>query len=60
MPWTPGNDGGGIIVDVGEGVDKQRIGTRVWLSKSLTGTYAEYCLTNSSNAHELHKDITLE
>src|ERR1700730_4064823 len=27
----PHNDGAGIITDVGEGVDKERVGQRVWI-----------------------------
>jgi len=41
-PYTPGIDGAGEIVALGEGVNEYRVGDRVYLSGSVTGTYAEY------------------
>jgi NADPH2:quinone reductase len=51
FPFTPGHDGAGEIVALGDGVAQQRpdlaIGKRVWVCRSLTGTYAQYALCQS-------------
>ena len=60
MPFArivPHQDGAGVIVAVGEGVPKQRIGERVWLfmaqwQRSL-GTAAEFCVLPSERAPKL-------
>lgn len=44
LPYTPGSDGAGTVVATGE---------RVYLSRSLTGTYAEYCLASPNQVHRL-------
>lgn len=51
---VPHNDGGGTIVEVGEGVARDRIGERVWIYEAtLTaglGTAAEFVTVLSENA----------
>lgn len=44
LPYTPGSDGAGTKVKTGE---------RVYLSRSLTGTYAEMCLAAPDQVHPL-------
>lgn len=44
LPYTPGKDGAGIVEAIGEGVTKFKIGDRVFLTGSITGTYAEFAL----------------
>src|SRR5215210_6884181 len=44
LPYTPGVDGAGVIEAVGEGVSRFKSGDRVYLAKSISGTYAEYAL----------------
>ncbi len=44
LPYTPGTDGAGTIESVGESVTNVKIGDRVYLAGSLTGTYAEQAL----------------
>jgi NADPH2:quinone reductase len=58
LPYTPGSDGAGDIEAVGEGVNKLKAGDRVYVAKSLTGAYAEYALTQESQAHPLPAKIT--
>jgi NADPH2:quinone reductase len=41
LPVIPGNGVGGVVVDVGEGVDRARIGTRVVTTTGGRGGYAE-------------------
>ena len=47
LPYTPGTDGAGKILSVGEGVERWTPGARVYLAGSLTGTYAEQCLCDA-------------
>lgn len=48
LPSTLGYEGVGVIKEVGEGVDKQLIGTRVLPLKG-SGTWQEYVITSSQN-----------
>ena len=49
LPYTPGVDAGGILVESGE---------RVYVSGSLSGTYAEYALCRRDQVHALPDDIS--
>lgn len=54
----PNNDGAGVIDAVGEGVDKGRIGERVWVYEATLvgrkqGTAAEYCVMPDAYAIRL-------
>jgi NADPH2:quinone reductase len=54
LPYTPGSDGAGIIFQVGSGVPSTlKAGQRVWVSGSLTGTYAEAALCEVDQVHSL-------
>ena len=53
LPFTPGADGAGIVEALGGGVSTVAVGDRVWLSGSISGTYAEYCVSKISNVHPL-------
>jgi NADPH2:quinone reductase len=44
LPYTPGSDGAGVIEATGPGVKHRRVGERVYVAGSLTGTYAEKAL----------------
>ena len=52
LPYTPGIDGAGTIISVGDGVPVG-VGSRVYLSGSVTGSYAEQTLCQSSDVHPL-------
>jgi NADPH2:quinone reductase len=61
LPWTPGQDGAGVIESVGEGVDPSfKPGTRVWTSASETGTYAQYSISNQDSVQVLPESLTFE
>ena len=51
LPYTPGNDGSGVIDKVGAGVTGFKAGQRVFivglLAKRNTGTYAEYAVCDA-------------
>lgn len=53
LPWTPGTDAAGEVVDVGVGAGKWKEGDRVYTSGSLSGTYAEFCLCEAATVHPL-------
>ena len=60
LPYTPGTDGAGIIHALGEGVTQFREGDRVWLSGSVTGTYAQYCTANLNDVRLLPEAVSFE
>jgi len=57
LPFTPGNDGAGVVEEVGPPMPKTvtrfRAGDRVYTAGSLSGTYAEYALCNATQVHPL-------
>lgn len=61
LPYTPGTDGAGEIVAVGEGVEKWKIGDRVYLySPRGSGTYAEMCLCDQNDVFALPQNVSFE
>ena len=59
LPWRPGNDGAGIIEKLGKGAEsKFKVGDRVWVGGTVTGTYAEFCVASIDNTHELPDSIS--
>jgi NADPH2:quinone reductase len=52
-PYTPGNDGAGIVEAVGPEVSCAAVGDRVYITGSLTGTYAEKSLCLATRVHPL-------
>jgi NADPH:quinone reductase len=44
LPYTPGTDGAGTVESLGPDAKKFRVGDRVYLAGSLSGTYAELAL----------------
>jgi NADPH2:quinone reductase len=60
LPYTPGSDGAGVVVAVGEGVTQCKAGARVYTSGSISGTYAELALCAESQVHPLPENITFQ
>lgn len=60
----PNSDGAGVIEAVGDGVDKSRVGERVWLYQAQFarrfGTAAEYLAIDASRAAHLPETTTFE
>lgn len=56
LPFTPGNDGAGVVEQVGDDV-KLRPGDRVYTAGSISGTYAEYALCNATHVHPLPANV---
>jgi NADPH:quinone reductase len=57
-PYTPGIDGAGVIEAVGAGVKHRKVGDRVYVAWSLTGTYAEKVLCTEGQTHPLPEGIS--
>ena len=53
LPYTPGQDGAGVISAVGPDVSHRRVGQRVYVDRSLSGTYAEQVLCQEFQTHPL-------
>jgi NADPH:quinone reductase len=58
LPFTPGNDGAGVVERVGDGVSKLRPGDRVYTAGSISGTYAEYALCEPIQLHPLPENVS--
>jgi NADPH:quinone reductase len=57
LPYTPGSEGAGEIVVVGEGVTTVQPGDRVFLAGSLTGTYAEQAVSAAAHVYPLPTEV---
>jgi NADPH2:quinone reductase len=60
LPYTPGSDGAGVVLEVGPGVSGFHPGQRVYLTGSLTGTYAQEALCAPKHLHPLPDPVSFE
>lgn len=58
FPYTPGLDAAGVIIAVGPEVHHRRVGQRVYVARSISGTYAEQVLCKEFQTHPLPDDIS--
>ena len=58
LPYTPGNDGAGVIEQIGDSVTDFRPGDRVYTAGSLSGTYAEFALCKTEQVHSLPANVS--
>jgi NADPH:quinone reductase len=58
LPYTPGNDGAGVVEQVGADVTEFKAGDRVYTAGSLTGTYAEFALCRKEQVHSLPANVS--
>lgn len=58
LPWTPGSDGAGEVVALGERVSHVTLGERVYTTGALSGTYAELCRCRESQVRPLPERLT--
>ena len=58
LPYTPGNDGAGVVEQVGADVTEFKAGDRVYTAGSLTGTYAEFALCRKEQVHPLPANVS--
>lgn len=58
LPYTPGNDGAGVVEQIADSVTEFKPGDRVYTSGSLSGTYAEFALCNAKQVHPLPENVS--
>jgi len=58
LPYTPGNDGAGVVEQVGADVSEFNPGDRVYTAGSLSGTYAEFALCKKEQVHPLPANVS--
>jgi NADPH:quinone reductase len=58
LPYTPGNDGAGVVEQVGPDVNQFKPGDRVYTAGSLSGTYAEFALCRAEQVHPLPANVS--
>src|SRR5438874_5517858 len=58
LPYTPGNDGAGVIEQVGADVNEFKAGDRVYTAGSISGTYAEFVLCKTEQVHRLPANVS--
>jgi len=60
LPYTPGNDGAGVVEEIGSDVNKLKPGDRVYIARSVSGTYAEFALCATEQVHPLPANVSFE
>jgi NADPH:quinone reductase len=58
LPYTPGNDGAGVIEQVGSDINEFKTGDRVYTAGSTSGTYAEFALCKKEQVHRLPENVS--
>ena len=58
LPYTPGNDGAGVVEQVGTDVSEFKAGDHVYTAGSLSGTYAEFALCKKEQVHPLPANVS--
>ncbi|MFZ0916740.1 MAG: NADPH:quinone reductase [Candidatus Udaeobacter sp.] len=58
LPYTPGNDGAGVVEQVGPNVNEFKAGDRVYTAGSISGAYAEFALCKTVQVHPLPANIS--
>src|SRR4030095_239726 len=58
LPYTPGNDGAGVVEHVGSDVTEFKRGDRVYTAGSLSGTYAEFAVCKTEQLHPLPANVS--
>jgi len=58
LPYTPGNDGAGVVEQAGTDVKEFKPGDRVYTAGSVSGTYAEFALCRTEQVHRLPANIS--
>ncbi|MBU6414035.1 MAG: NADPH:quinone reductase [Planctomycetes bacterium] len=56
LPYTPGMDGAGVV-EVSQS-PKIKVGSRVYVGRSVTGTYAQFAVCDSNQVHALPERVS--
>jgi len=60
FPHTPGSDGAGTIVEIGSDVTGFTIGQRVYFSRNITGSSAEFTVCPATHVFPLSDSLSFE
>jgi len=60
LPYTPGQDGAGVILKIGPDAKRFKAGDRVFFTATPTGAYAEQALCDEAKVHHLADHVTFE
>jgi NADPH2:quinone reductase len=60
FPHTPGSDGAGTIVEVGKNVTEFEVGQRVYFSRNLGGSSAEFTVCAATHTYPLADALSFE
>jgi NADPH2:quinone reductase len=58
LPYTPGNDGAGVVEQLGADLSEFKAGDRVYTAGSISGTYAEFTLCKKEQVHPLPANVS--
>lgn len=58
LPYTPGSDAAGIIVEVGQQVSHLSVGDRVYTVSSVSGSYAEQMISFAEDVYSLSDQLS--
>src|SRR5947199_6098503 len=58
LRYTPGNDGAGVVEEIGSDVNEFKPGDHVYTARSLSGTYAEFALCTTEQVHPLPANVS--
>src|SRR6266487_2715573 len=58
LRYTPGNDGAGVVEEIGSDVNEFKPGDRVYTARSVSGTYAEFALCTTEQVHPLPANVS--
>ncbi|HWD20642.1 MAG TPA: NADPH:quinone reductase [Verrucomicrobiae bacterium] len=58
LPYTPGTDAAGEVIERGAAVHDIAVGARVYTSDTVSGSYGEWVLCEATDAHHLPDKIT--
>ena len=60
LPYTPGTDAAGVVLEVGPEVKRFKQGDRVYVTASKNGTYAEMAICDEMTVHQLPEHASFE
>jgi NADPH2:quinone reductase len=60
LPYTPGQDGSGVVLKIGPEVQRFKAGDRVFFTATRTGAYAEQALCDEAKVHRLPDRVSFE
>jgi NADPH2:quinone reductase len=58
LPYTPGMDAAGVVEALGPGVSDWKVGERVYVGGTLSGSYAELALCEAWQVHSLPERVS--